>query len=35
MKHDYDKILTRLIIILQRLNEGERLSVSELAEKFI
>ena len=34
MKHDYDKILTRLIIILQRLNEGERLSVSELAEKF-
>lgn len=34
MHHDYDKILTRLIVILQRLNEGECLSVSELAEEF-
>ena len=32
--HDYDKILTRLTIILQRLYEGEKLSVSELAEEF-
>lgn len=32
--HDYDKILTRLTIILQRLHEGESLSVSELAEEF-
>jgi len=33
-KHDYDKILTRLITILKRLNEGEVLSVSELASEF-
>ena len=33
-KHDYDKILTRLTIILQRLYEGEILSTSELAEEF-
>jgi predicted DNA-binding transcriptional regulator YafY len=32
--HDYDKILTRLTTILQRLYEGEELSVSELAEEF-
>ncbi len=32
--HDYDKILTRLTTILQRLYEGESLSVSELAEEF-
>ena len=32
--HDYDKILTRLTITLQRLHEGESLSVSELAEEF-
>ncbi|MFC2073770.1 helix-turn-helix transcriptional regulator [Campylobacterota bacterium] len=32
--HDYDKILTRLTIILQRLYEGESLSVSALAEEF-
>lgn len=32
--HEYDKILTRLTIILQRLYEGESLSVSELAEEF-
>ncbi len=31
---DYDKILTRLTIILQRLHEGEVLSVSDLAEDF-
>ena len=32
--HDYDKILTRLSMILQRLHEGEVLSVHELAEEF-
>ena len=34
MVHDYDKILTRLTIILQRLYEGDLLSVKELAEEF-
>lgn len=33
-KHDYDKALARFRIILQRLNEGEALSVTELAEEF-
>ena len=33
-KHDYDKILTRLSMILARLNDGESLSVKELAEEF-
>ena len=33
-KHNYDKILTRLTIILARLNDGEALSVKELAEEF-
>jgi predicted DNA-binding transcriptional regulator YafY len=33
-KHDYDKILTRLVNILSRLNDGEALSVKELAEEF-
>jgi len=33
-KHDYDKILTRLTHILSRLNEGEALSVKELAKEF-
>jgi predicted DNA-binding transcriptional regulator YafY len=33
-KHDYDKILTRLNIIITRLNNGESLSVKELAEEF-
>jgi len=33
-KHDYDKALTRLRIILQRLNDGESLSVKELAVDF-
>jgi len=33
-KHDYDKILTRLTTILSRLNEGEALSVTELAKEF-
>ena len=32
--HEYDKILTRLTIILQRLYEGEVLNVSKLAEEF-
>ncbi len=32
--HDYDKILTRLTIILHRLYDGESLGVSELAEEF-
>lgn len=34
MRHDYDKILTRLITILQRLYEGESLHVAALAEEF-
>lgn len=33
-KHDYDTILTRLTIILSRLNDGEALYVKELAEEF-
>jgi len=33
-KHDYDRILTRLTIILSRLNDGEALSVTELAKEF-
>ncbi len=33
-KHDYDKILTRLTIILSRLNDGEGLSVRALAKEF-
>ena len=33
-KHDYDKALTRLRIILKKLNEGESLSVTELAKEF-
>ena len=33
-KHDYDKILTRLTMILSKLNDGEALSVKELAEEF-
>lgn len=32
--HDYDKALTRLVVILQRLYEGESLSVTDLAEEF-
>ena len=34
MKHEYDKILTRLTEILQRLYEGETLYVGVLAEEF-
>ncbi len=33
-KHDYDKILTRLTVILSRLNDGEALSVKALATEF-
>ena len=33
-KHDYNKALTRLRIILQRLNDGEALGTKELAEEF-
>lgn len=33
-KHDYDKILTRLSYILSRLNDGEALSVKDLAREF-
>jgi len=33
-KHDYDKILTRLTVILSRLNDGEALSVTELSKEF-
>lgn len=32
-KHDYDKILTRLTTILRKLNDGESLSVQELAQE--
>jgi len=33
-KHDYDKTLTRLTVILKKLYEGEALSVSDLAKEF-
>lgn len=33
-RHDYDTILTRLTIILSRLNDGEALSIKALAEEF-
>ena len=33
-KHNYDTILTRLTVILSRLNDGEALSVTELAKEF-
>ncbi|MDQ7060083.1 MAG: WYL domain-containing protein [Sulfurimonas sp.] len=33
-KHNYDKILIRLTTILAKLNDGEALSVKELAEEF-
>ena len=33
-KHNYDKTLTRLRLILQKLNDGESLGVKELAEEF-
>jgi predicted DNA-binding transcriptional regulator YafY len=33
-KHDYDKTLTRLNTIIARLNNGEALSVGELADEF-
>ncbi|WP_320036035.1 hypothetical protein [Halarcobacter sp.] len=33
-KYDYDKTLYRLIIILKKLNDGGKLSVENLAEKF-
>ncbi len=33
-KHDYDKILTRLVNILSRLNSGEALSITELSKEF-
>jgi predicted DNA-binding transcriptional regulator YafY len=33
-KHDYDKILTRLTLILSKLNNGEALSEKELAVEF-
>ncbi|WP_373072194.1 helix-turn-helix transcriptional regulator [Sulfurimonas sp.] len=33
-KHDYDKTLTRLNTIIARLNDGEELSVKELAKEF-
>ena len=32
--HDYDKILTRLTVILSKLNDGEALSAKELAAEF-
>jgi len=33
-KHDYDRILTRLTTILSKLNDGDALSVTELAQEF-
>lgn len=33
-KHDYDKALTRLTIIVQKLYEGEELSIKDLATEF-
>jgi predicted DNA-binding transcriptional regulator YafY len=33
-RHDYDKTLTRLNTIIARLNDGEELSVKELAQEF-
>lgn len=33
-KHDYDKTLTRLTVMLSRMNDGEALSVKEMAEEF-
>ncbi len=33
-KLDYDKTLTRLLVIISRLNDGENLSVKELADEF-
>lgn len=33
-KHDYDKALTRLVSILTKLYNGDKLSVKELAEEF-
>lgn len=33
-KHDYDKAMSRLTVILQKLYEGESLSVKDLAEEF-
>jgi len=33
-KQDYDKILTRLVNILSRLNDGEALSITELSYEF-
>ena len=33
-KHDYDKTLHRLTTILSRLNDGEALSIKELADEF-
>ena len=34
MKHDYDKILTRLTVILSKLYQGEQLVAKELSEEF-
>jgi predicted DNA-binding transcriptional regulator YafY len=34
MKHDYDKILTRLTVILSKLYQGEELEAKELSKEF-
>ena len=34
MLEEYDKLATRLILILTKFNSGERLSVEDLAEEF-
>ncbi|MCX6075847.1 MAG: hypothetical protein NTW78_03070, partial [Campylobacterales bacterium] len=34
MKHDYDKIITRLTIILSKLYQGQKLQPKDLSEEF-
>ena len=34
MKHDYDKIITRLTVILSKLYQGEELQPKDLADEF-
>ncbi len=33
-KHDYDKAMTRLSIIINKLYEGQEISIKELADEF-
>ena len=34
MKHDYDKIITRLTIILSKLYQGDKLQLKDLSPEF-